>query len=147
LNSVKYGYRPIQWAHGPRWSTYDVDGDRWFGFRAVRVVPGTDSDIVLVPLIGHTEGHCGVAVKTANGWLLHAGDCYFSQRELELSNPREAVGSGLFQRLRSSDNSARRDNVARLRQLRREHAEVQVFSAHCPGEFARLTGSDEVSAA
>ncbi len=28
----------------------------------------------LVPLFGHTRGHCGVAVRTEQGWLFHAGD-------------------------------------------------------------------------
>ena len=28
----------------------------------------------MVPLVGHTPGHTGVAVETAKGWLLHCGD-------------------------------------------------------------------------
>ena len=51
--------------------------------------------------------------------------------------PYEPFGAMLFQRWRSIDNSARRDNVARLRQLRREHSDVEVFSAHSSGEYER----------
>src|SRR5262245_23144637 len=30
--SVKYGYRPIQWSHGPRFLPYEVQGETWLGF-------------------------------------------------------------------------------------------------------------------
>lgn len=135
---TKYGYRPVQWAHGPRWVPRELDGERWYGFRSVRALPLADAEILLVPLLGHSAGHCGVAVKNGAGWLLHAGDAYFSHRELDLVNPREPLGSGFFQRLRSVDNAARRDNVARLRQLRREHADVEVFCAHSARELERF---------
>ena len=29
---------------------------------------------MLIPLAGHTRGHCGVAIKTETGWHLHCGD-------------------------------------------------------------------------
>jgi glyoxylase-like metal-dependent hydrolase (beta-lactamase superfamily II) len=127
---LQLAYRPIQWAHGPRWSIQALDGERWFGFRAVRIVPGTDGEVLLVPLLGHTRGHCGVAVKSDSGWMLHAGDTCFTHHKVDLVAPFEPLGSRLFQRWRSVDNSARRDNVARLRQLRRVHPEVEVFCAH-----------------
>lgn len=28
----------------------------------------------LIPLFGHSRGHCGVAIKTSNGWFFHAAD-------------------------------------------------------------------------
>ncbi|AKF04821.1 MBL fold metallo-hydrolase [Sandaracinus amylolyticus] len=133
------GYRPLQWAHGPRWTRYAVDGDRWRGFEAVRVVPGLDAEILLVPLVGHTEGHCGVAVKDGDGWLLHAGDAYFSHREIDPVAPRAPLGLALFQKLNSADDAARRANQERLRALARDHArDVRVFSAHCAVEMARF---------
>ncbi len=141
INDLKYGYRPIQWAHGPRWSIQALDGERWFGFSAVRIVPGTDGEVLLVPLLSHTRGHCGVAVKSDSGWMLHAGDAYFTHHEVDLVAPFESLGSRLFQRWRSADNLARRDNVARLRQLRREHPEVEVFNAHSSVQFDRAGGS------
>ncbi|UJR82571.1 MBL fold metallo-hydrolase [Sandaracinus amylolyticus] len=133
------GYRPLQWAHGPRWVRYTVDGERWRDFDAVRVIPGLDAEILLVPLTGHTEGHCGVAVKNGAGWLFHAGDAYFSHREIDPVAPRTPLGLALFQRLNSSDDAARRANQARLRALARDHAQdVRVFSAHCAVEMARF---------
>ncbi|RYZ39117.1 MAG: MBL fold metallo-hydrolase [Myxococcaceae bacterium] len=134
----KFGYKPVQWAHGPKWSRYAVDGERWFGFEAVRVIPGLDAEVLLVPLVGHTAGHCGVAVKGPGGWVLHAGDAYFNHREVDPVAPRSPWGTALFQRLKSVDNAARLANQERLRGLVRTHGnEVTVFSAHCAVEFDR----------
>jgi glyoxylase-like metal-dependent hydrolase (beta-lactamase superfamily II) len=136
--SKKFGYRPQQWAHGPRWNVHAVDGEHWFGFEAVRPIPGLSDEVLIVPLVGHSEGHCGIAVKTPSGWLLHAGDAYFSHREIHPESPRSPPGVALFQWLRSTDNKARVANQARLRELVRGHSrEVSVFCAHCPTDFQR----------
>lgn len=136
--SKRYGYRPAQWAHGPRWQHHRVDGERWKGFSAVRVLPGLSVDVLLVPLFGHSAGHCGVAVRDGERWLLHAGDAYFSHLELDPDRPRAPLGLALFQRLRSVDERARRDNQARLRELARDHGrDVDVFCAHDARELAR----------
>lgn len=137
--SAKFGYRPRQWAHGPRWDARALQGERWFGFEAVRALSDAIPDILLVPLQGHSEGHAGVAVRSGSGWLLHAGDAYFNHREIDWRRPRTPLGLGLFQRMRSVDNRARLDNQARLRTLSREHgSEVRIFSAHCGVEFDKL---------
>ena len=58
---------------------HEVAGDDWFGFDAVTAL---GDDVLLVPLRGHTRGHCGVAVRRPDGgWLLHAGDAYFHAGE------------------------------------------------------------------
>lgn len=31
----------------------------------------------MIPLLGHTFGHAGIAVKTQSDWKLLAGDAYF----------------------------------------------------------------------
>ncbi|APR83005.1 Hypothetical protein A7982_08354 [Minicystis rosea] len=140
--AVRTGYRPAQWAHGPRWTRYAVDGDRWLGFDAVRILPGLSAEVLLVPLTGHSVGHCGVAVKAGDRWLLHAGDAYFSHHEVSPDRPKSPLGLALFQRLHSTDNAARLENQARLRALVRDHAaDVSVFSAHCPRELARYAPS------
>jgi len=129
-------YRPIHWAHGPRWRTYDVRGERWFGFEAVRQLEGLPPEILLVPLPGHTRGHCGVAVQGPQGWLLHAGDAYFFHGEIHEAHGRCPSGLAFFQKAMEIDPVARRHNRQRLRELVRAHAgEVRVFSAHDPREL------------
>jgi glyoxylase-like metal-dependent hydrolase (beta-lactamase superfamily II) len=134
----KFGYRPVQWAHAPRWNSLPLAGERWFGFEAVRALVAPGPELLLVPLAGHSEGHCGVAVRSAEGWLLHAGDAYFSHREIDPVRPSSPLGLALFQRMRSADNQSRLANQERLRKLAREHgSQVQIFSAHSARELDR----------
>lgn len=134
----KMRYHPVQWRHGPRWVVHREDGEAWLGFASVKPLPGCD-DVLLVPLFGHTRGHCGVAVRTATGWTLHAGDAYFSGLQLD-ARPSCPPGLLLFQRAFAMHDERRRRNVARLRRLRLDHPDVTVHSAHCPHEFRALRG-------
>lgn len=135
-------YRPETWAHRPRWVLHHPDqGERWFGFEAVRRISGLPPELLLVPLAGHTRGHAGVAVDTPDGWLLHAGDAYFFHGEVDPARPRCTPGLDAFQRLMAHDDHARRHNQARLRELVRDQgAGVRVFCAHDPTELERAGG-------
>jgi glyoxylase-like metal-dependent hydrolase (beta-lactamase superfamily II) len=135
-------YLPSQWGHGPRWVEYDVAGDSWHGFEAVRVV---SDDLLLVPLVGHTRGHCGVAVRRpSGGWFLHAGDSYFSHAEKE-TPPSCPKGLAAFEALVQTDRRARLANAERIRSVHVEHGPdsgspepVTVFCAHDAVEFDAL---------
>lgn len=134
-------YRPAQWAHNPRWVEHEAKGEPWHGFEAARSVTGSVPEVLLVPLPGHTRGHCGVAVRDGDGWLLHAGDAYFSRADVDLAGARSPLGLTAFQRLLATDNRARLHNRERLRELRRERGgEVRMFCAHDPYEFDLLSG-------
>ncbi|HEY3997622.1 MAG TPA: hypothetical protein VGO93_02075 [Candidatus Xenobia bacterium] len=56
-------YPAHQWAHGPQWKEHRMGGESWFGFDGVRTV---SEDVVLIPLMGHTRGHVGVAVRRSS---------------------------------------------------------------------------------
>ncbi len=129
-------YVDAQWAHGPRWTRHEVAGDEWLGFGAVTALA---DDVLLVPLRGHTRGHCGVAVRRPDGgWLLHAGDAYFNAGE-KLTPPSAPVGLKAFQRMVAVDNLQRLHNQERLRELHATRGdEVTVFSAHDPAELDAL---------
>ncbi len=132
-------YAPAQWAHGPRWRAHDPqDGERWFGFEAVTVL---DEDLLLVPLRGHTRGHCGVAVRRPrDGWFLHAGDAYFHHTE-KASPPRCPLALTLFENAVQMDARTRRDNAERLRSLHAEHRDqITMFCAHSATELDELVG-------
>lgn len=129
-------YLQAQWAHRPQWATHDVPGDEWFGFSSVTAL---GDDVVLIPLQGHTRGHCGVAVRRPDGgWLLHAGDAYFHASE-KLTPPAAPFALRAFQVLLAVDNKRRLANQERLRELMRGHAdEVTIFCAHDASEYAAL---------
>lgn len=130
-------YPRTHWKHGPRWVRHEAGGDDWFGFESVRILPGQEAEIALIPLAGHTRGHAGVAVRTADGWLLHCGDSYFHHGELQ-TPPSCPPGLRLFQNLNAADGRARRANQERLRELAAAHGdEVTLFCSHDPHELER----------
>ncbi|MEU7766217.1 MBL fold metallo-hydrolase [Nocardia sp. NPDC049190] len=132
----KLRYRQHHWEHGPRWLAHETGADSWFGFTAVPVL----EDIMLIPLIGHSRGHSGVAVRQSDGWLLHCGDAYFHRRQLYSAKTRPPLGLGVFEVLASTLGRARVDNLERLRTLRAEFGDrVRLFCAHDPHELAELT--------
>lgn len=135
-------YVTAQWAHEPKWAPHEADGESWFGFERVRAVGGTDDEVLLIPTFGHTRGHCAVAVRTADKWLLHCGDAYFYHREVDPEDPHCSFGLRIFQRYVEIDRKQRLANQQRLRELMAEHAgEVLPFSAHDPTEFERLASA------
>lgn len=124
-------YLPRQWAHGPRWVTYLPEGDTWMDLPAVRTLDGVRADVALVPLVGHTRGHTGVAVRRGEGWLLHAGDAFFHRDEL-VDGGRAPLGLRALATLDEHDRGARRAAVASLRTLVRR-PDVTVVCSHDPG--------------
>ena len=92
-------YRAAQIASVKKWAAVEEEGETWFGFSAVRAIPGTRDEVLLVPLPGHSRGHCGVAVRRADDWLLHCGDAYFHHAEVEPhfgARPRACVFSSCW---------------------------------------------------
>ena len=133
LNAVDKGrYLPHAFAHMPTWIEYDgTRGEPWFGFETVRELPGVDSDILLIPLFGHTVGHTGIAVRSRDGWVLHAGDAYYQRDELfgQVGQWGAMMGNLIHQ-----DPQCARSNQVRLKTLIDEHPEVEVFCSHDPAE-------------
>jgi glyoxylase-like metal-dependent hydrolase (beta-lactamase superfamily II) len=135
-------FRPQQWSSWERWRVYRAgEGERWYGFDRVRALDGVPPEIVLVPLVGHTFGHAGVAVQRGRRWLLQAGDAYFFHAEMDPERPWCTPGLRVYQWMMEKDRGARLWNRERLRQLCRAHAgEIDVFCAHDVVEFERLSG-------
>ncbi|HWM63275.1 MAG TPA: MBL fold metallo-hydrolase [Solirubrobacterales bacterium] len=142
----KARYVGAHWRHDPRWVTHGDGGDEWFGFESLRILPGIDAEILLVPLLGHTRGHTGVAVKTGDGWLLHCGDAYFNHGEMA-TPPSCPPALSFFQNLTASDNAARKANRDRLRELASRHGdEVTLVCGHDPHELEREQDRASVAA-
>ena len=132
-------YRRAHLKHGPRWAEYrpEAGGDRWFGFESVRILPGLDVEVALIPLIGHSRGHTGVAVNGGDRWLLHCGDAYFNHGQLA-SPPSCPPILKVFQGILAADHGARVANGERLNALANAHGdEVSLFCAHDPHELER----------
>lgn len=137
----KERYRAIQWAHQPHWEIYPESGESWLGFECVRELKGLPSDILLVPLVGHTRGHCGIAIDTGSHWLLHAGDAYFHHDEIHAPRRRCPLLLDAFQSMFQFNGNDRIHNQYRLRDLKQEQGEkVKILCAHDQNEFKRAAG-------
>lgn len=129
-------YRPRQWDEVKHWKHYTAGGEPWFGFEAVRDLDGLPPEILLIPLVGHTQGHAGVAVQTSDGWLLHAGDAYFYRHEMDASSPHCTPGLKAYQWMMEVDRDARLLNQDRLRLLASDRRDnLRLFCSHDAIEF------------
>jgi glyoxylase-like metal-dependent hydrolase (beta-lactamase superfamily II) len=135
------------WRHEPHWVRHDGGGDRWFGFEGIRILPGIDAEVLLIPLLGHSRGHTGVAIRVDDGWLLHCGDAYFHHGEIA-TPPSCPPMLRFFQNLTASDNRARKANQERLRELVARHGdEIAMFSSHDPHQLERAQAAGAAIAA
>lgn len=125
----KARYRSHQFSHNPHWQHPLETDESWFGFNNVRRLNGINEDILLVPLAGHTKGHCGVAIKQKNNkWLFHVGDLYMDRRSLFNKAPKLLNRCENFL---AEDNRLRLKNMRLVKKLLQHHADqVEVFSAH-----------------
>lgn len=139
---VEFFYDAAQWAHEPRWVLHEASEATvaWYGFNAIRVADGLSPDMLLVPLPGHTRGHCGVAIQTRGGWLFDCGDAaspFYKGADLhgdaDAAQQINWVPEWMATRLIGR-------HVPRLQALVREHTEVQVISGHDVYSFRRLAG-------
>lgn len=131
----KARYRPAHFAHNPKWKVHDEQGDRWFGFQGLQAIEGLQDDILIVPMAGHTRGHCAVAVRDENGWLVHAGDAYFNHGAM-VEGGSQPLGMIAFEKLVQVNGPLRIENQLRLKELVNDKkAGVRAFCAHDPEEF------------
>lgn len=139
-------YRSTQWSHRTRFQPHALAGERFEGFEAVRPIADLDR-VLLVPLPGHTRGHAGVAVRSEDGWLLHAGDAYYHRAQLDPYQPFIPIGLRMMQRIGDYDHMARLHNQERLRRLRAERGtQVSILCAHDPMEFDTAVKTDAARA-
>lgn len=87
---------------------------------------------MLVPRFGHTHGHCGVAIRFEDRWLLHVGDAYYLRAELSTDDhPVSQLAA-----LRADDDGQRRRSLSALCNLHHAHgSDVEMFGYHDFTEF------------
>ena len=125
MSPHSWEYRPEHWAHHPDWLLHESTGEKWYDFDAIRL-EGLEPEIWLVPLTGHTPGHCAVAIKRDQGWVLHGGDAVpFDVKVDEVPDwlSRLVIGP----------------NVPHLREFMKSHPEVQVVGSHMNLDFYEVT--------
>ena len=129
-------YIPAHWAHGPNWVLHGLEEaneeQQWFGFDAIRVLPGLSPQVLLIPLVGHTRGHCGVAVETPGGWLFHCGDATSPfYPAADVHTPSDRTPSRWIR-------AQLGPHIPRLRQYAHDHAtQIHLISSHDAQSLAK----------
>jgi glyoxylase-like metal-dependent hydrolase (beta-lactamase superfamily II) len=111
------GYNRRVLDHEPDLALYESIDATWYDFDAIRLP--FKREMYLIPLFGHTLGHCGVAVKHATGWYFLVGDA---------ASFTEKVPSWLLGFIVGPHH-------ARLRAFEAAHPEVRMLTGHMPLEF------------
>lgn len=138
-------YTSRHWSHMPRLKTYGGEaagrrrgGSTWMGFRGVHAIEGVGIEMLLVPMFGHSAGHCGVAVKLPGSgeqgeWLLHCGDAYFHHWEIATEGARTPAGLAAYQNVYQFERMQRIHNRERIRDLVENRLdEMVIMNSHDP---------------
>jgi len=118
-------YEKAHWDHGPKWVIHtDEESEDWFGFPSIPVQAGLLPDVRLIPLPDHTCGHCGVAVQTEAGWLLHCGDATypFYQNNTPVP-PLKPLPFYVMEPPRWLERSLEGEQTPRLKNLHQQHGD------------------------
>ena len=118
---LEIAYNTPCFAHNPQWMIHELCGEKWFDFDAVHL-PDFEPEIWLVPLTGHTSGHCGVAIQTDDGWHFHCGDAAPVNLNFDMAPDwlyRPTIGP----------------HVPRLRAFRADHPEIEMTAGHMALDF------------
>ncbi|MGD2103942.1 MAG: MBL fold metallo-hydrolase [Anaerolineae bacterium] len=113
------GYVRRHAAHKPQLVLYGEAAESWFHFASIPLA--FEPAIWLVPLFGHTQGHCGIVVGTDSGWLFHVGGAApigFTE-DVPHALARLIVGP----------------HLGRLRAFRAAHPEILMTTGHMPLDF------------
>jgi len=127
-------YLPAPLVHNPTIITYPKSAETWFGFEARKLKIDFETNLYLIPLFGHTLGHCGVALQHQGRWLLYVGDAYYLKAELtDEQHPVDELAT-----IRADDNAQRMATLNKLKSFSKEHPEIEMFGYHDPAEFPDL---------
>ena len=130
-NSGNPRYLRTPLSHNPTIKTYKKTDFNWFGFEARKISLNIETELFLVPLFGHTLGHCGIALKTDRKWIFYIADAYYMRVELnDKSHPVNELA-----KMRAEDNDLRVNSLDKIRKLITEHPEIEVFGYHDIEEF------------
>ena len=100
----------------------------------------------LVPLHGHTRGHSAVIVRDPSAGSCTRANAYFHHHSVDGAGA-VPLGFWLFERATQIDGVKRKASLAALRTLRESHADVAMFCAHDPHEYATMRARASARAA
>ena len=136
----RYSHQP--WSDATQFVTYSGPGRKWFNFSGAHSIKGLNEDILIVPLPGQTWGQAGIAIRTNNSWMLHAGSSYLYRDEVDPNRPRCPILSRFYQVLTEVNHTQRVSTREKLRQLVKDYShELRICSSNDSIEFTAYRAS------
>ncbi|BDD12113.1 MBL fold metallo-hydrolase (plasmid) [Fulvitalea axinellae] len=125
-------YLSQQLSYNPGVQLYDKNDGEWLGVPARKL--NLDFESYLIPLFGHTLGHCGVVYKRDDKWVFYVGDAYYLRAELnDRNHPVDQLAT-----IRAVDNEMRLESLDLVRKIIKENGnEIEYFGYHDPTEFKK----------
>lgn len=141
----KLRFRLNQFKPEPCWHTYQWPAEQWFGLPAFSIHLKNNLHIWIIPLIGHTKGHVGIAIQQDNGkWLLHGGDAYYHHSQLNAVS-HMPLGLQAFEASVQAIRQERLKSLNHLKYLKAHHAdEIDFFCAHDPVELEQYQSASRL---
>lgn len=131
-----WAYRPEHRAHSPNWQPHRFQGDQWFGLDCAPPVRVGEAEFVLLPFTGHTRGHCGVALRIDDRWLLHCGDVYGYYRQADPIQPYIHPSGRLIEWVVTIGFKMPKRHWGRIRKLLQARGDkIRTFCTHDAYEF------------
>jgi glyoxylase-like metal-dependent hydrolase (beta-lactamase superfamily II) len=135
-----WAYRPEHRAHGPKWQPHTLQGSQWFGMDCTLPIRVGEVEFVMIPFTGHTRGHCAVALRIGDRWLMHCGDAYTYYGQVDPVQPYLFPSGKLMEIMLMTGFRIPKRHRARIRELVQAHGDrVQTLCAHDAHEFALCT--------
>ena len=133
-------YRPEHRAHSPKWQPHTLQGNQWFGLDCTPPIRVGGVEFVMIPFTGHTRGHCAVALRMGDRWLMHCGDAYTYYGQVDPVKPYAFPSGKLMEIVLMTGFRIPKRHRARIRELVQAHGDkVQTFCAHDAHEFELCT--------
>lgn len=119
-------YLPFVLQHQPAVQCYTTSQTTWWGMEARQLCLHPEIKIALIPLFGHTLGHCGIAFEVNATSYFYIGDAYYLR--VELTDPTHPIHE--LTAARAADNQQRLQTLDQLIAFVEAHPEVKVFGYH-----------------
>jgi glyoxylase-like metal-dependent hydrolase (beta-lactamase superfamily II) len=116
--------------------------EEWLGRQGAVRLAGLPDCLLAVPLPGHAPGHCGVALQTRRGWLLHSADSAYHRAWLDGGRPPLAIQA--VEAILQHDGRARHTTIQRLLELQ-GLGNVRMLSSHDPKALDELGGGGDLA--
>lgn len=112
--------------------THRSFGEHWQGFQSVYPIKELKDEVCLIPLLGHSAGHCGIGIYFQGRWTIHCGDAFYFIEDLATELHKRSLASESLQTLSAFNNEQRMQTIHQLQQLKNNALDIKIINSHDP---------------